>query len=721
MTTLTSDQLAALARSGATNREIEATLGREMTEAERTVVDRARVVGRLNKTQKRARTAAERMAAMEERRASVKRRPPKDPARRAQLEADPAAWLRHYLAQAYIRPFEKPHLAIIDGALRASDTAGRFAIVAERGIGKSTLLWGLILFLKLSGRQNFPVCLPWSSAPLKRAFTFWKTALCFNRRLDADYPEFTAPFAHSRGVAQRMASQTWSDTGASCGARLQIGDGMIVFPDNRGVIGGSTINGNPKGLNYPQEDGTVLRPTLALIDDVQDRKVAKSPDLVADTIVKIDGDLGGLGEAGVDFPMLISGNCTRPRDVMAHYLAEEGWQSVLVSCVEKWPDGWEDAGSDCRRLWEEWRGLFLNDEREALAFYLDAGHRGDMTAGMVLSAPGSYQVTKTTPDAYYGAMRSYYKMGHDAFYAEKQQQPIDEGVTDRPYDLTPELICSRVDPARKAFDLPAWVEDVVFSTDLNPSYAFSSAAVGFGRDQTAAVLWYGVYDDAPLPIMGNEPGSEEKRKFFEALVRAGKELSEMPFPPKMWALDCSGSYFDVVIRFCGESLKLCGIQGTPFRGVGWKPYNPFGKGIIGTPREMCHMRGDEADGRRRRWVAWHTDYWGEVAQKAWLGSVGAPGSLSLFAGKHDSLAQQVCNQPLIRTGTGLSGKQEWIWGTRPGVPHDFHDVLAQAYAAAAWGGIGTGGAVVRPARPARIVRDRPPSRVCDFPIDERSL
>ena len=107
----------------------------------------------------------------------------KHPELRAELEADPPRWLKHYLAEAYPRPFDKPHLAIIDGAIHASDTAGRFAVVAERGIGKSTELWGLILYLKLSGRQSFPVCLPWSAKPLKKAMSFWKSALCFNRRL----------------------------------------------------------------------------------------------------------------------------------------------------------------------------------------------------------------------------------------------------------------------------------------------------------------------------------------------------------------------------------------------------------------------------------------------------------------------------------------------------------------------------------------------------------
>ena len=49
MPDMTEKQLHALAVSGATNREIAAALGRPMTTLERTLVDRARVVGRLKR------------------------------------------------------------------------------------------------------------------------------------------------------------------------------------------------------------------------------------------------------------------------------------------------------------------------------------------------------------------------------------------------------------------------------------------------------------------------------------------------------------------------------------------------------------------------------------------------------------------------------------------------------------------------------------------------
>jgi len=320
------DKLAALASTGATNREIEAALGRRMTAPEREAVDRARLARRVRRATRGPTTASERMHARTARHSLVEWRECENPARRKRLEADRPAWLRHYFPAVFSRPFESPHLTIIEGSTEAITTGGRFAVAAERGIGKSVIEWGLALTDVFTNASEFPAYVPWQASAVKRAFRFWKTALCFNPLLLADYPEFCAPFALSRGVAQRLAGTVWQggpNDGKPTGAALAVTDGMIILPDSRGAIGSATINGNPRGLNHPTADGRVMRPTSAILDDVQDRDVAKSERMVQDTIAIIDGDVAGMGEAGKKLPMLMTGNCIATGDVMAHYLAAD--------------------------------------------------------------------------------------------------------------------------------------------------------------------------------------------------------------------------------------------------------------------------------------------------------------------------------------------------------------------------------------------------------------
>lgn len=619
--------------------------------------------------------------------ATINRKKCADKKRRERLEASPEDWLRWYLAGTYSRPFETPHVEIIRGTVAASETGGRFCVAAERGIGKSAILWGMILFLKLTGKRKFPVCVPWADKALKRAFRFWKNALCFNERLLADYPEFCQPFAHAKGVAQRVPNVRWEDTGNLTGAQLTVGEGLIVLPDGLGCLGGSTINGNIRGMNHPQEDGTLLRPDIVLLDDVQDRKVATSPVQVLDTIAIIDGDVAGCGDAGRDLPMLMACNCICKGDVAGHYLGHAEWTALRVPCIQSWPEGWNDKDSTARAAWDEWHAV-VEDGGDDLVFYQK--HRETMTRGMVLSAPAAFAGSDKCPDAFYGVIRMYFRMGRSAFMAERQQYPIDDVQALGPYTLTPEVIQSKAVSGRKVHERQEWMTRIVASTDCNPSRALSSALVGMGEDQTAAVIWYGLH---PTAIGDDVPAAVFNRLLFDQLAAHGKALAALPVRPEVWAIDAGGKQFDAVVRFCEMSAQLCGIQAHAFTGRGSKNYRPSGKTAVGPTREQCHGCLDRKDGRVIRWTAWNADYWKEVAQRAWLGAVGSPGSLSLYEGNHGEFAAQVCGDKLMGKGE-IGGQMIWNWHRVPG-RNDFGDAVAQAYAAAAFNGIGTGGRVER--------------------------
>jgi hypothetical protein len=479
----------------------------------------------------------------------------------------------------------------------------------------------------------------------------------------------------------------WRDTDDLAGAQLTVGEGMIVLPDQRGVLGGSTINGNPRGLNHPQADGTVLRPDIVMLDDVQDRGTAKSLVQVSDTIAVIDGDVAGCGEVGRDMPMLMACNCIGMGDVSEHYLNAAEWIALKVPCIEKWPDGWDGKKSVARALWDDLQEKLMAG-RGAITFYKK--HKKDMTKGMVLSAPAAFKGAEKCPDAFYGVIRMYYRMGEDAFMAERQQSPVDPVAQAGPYTLTPTIIMSRT-TKRKQFEKPDWVTSVVASTDINPSYALSTVVLGFGQDQSACVLWYGLHK---LSIPGNTSAPELARQLFEQLTIHGKALAAMPVTPQFWGIDGGGAQFDAVGRFSEQSAMLTGIPSIAFTGRGAKNYRQYGKTMVKAQRrEQCHGCLDRKQGRVIRWVAWNADYWKEMAQRAWLGDIGAPGAVTLYNGKHAELANQICGDKLLGKGE-VGGQMLWNYTRVPG-RNDFGDAMAQCYAVVAFQGIGTGGSVVR--------------------------
>ena len=637
-----------------------------------------------------------------------------DPARRAALEADRPAWLRHYFPDVFSRPFERPHLAIIEGSTQAIQTGGRFAVAAERGIGKSVIEWGLALCDAFTGASPFPAYIPWQASAVKRAFRFWKMALCFNADLLADYPEICAPFAHSRGVSQRLQSTVWQGgphDGAPTGCALAVTDGMIIFPDSRGCIGSATINGNPRGLNHPTPDGSVLRPTSAVLDDVQDRDVAKSERMVQDTIAIIDGDIAGMGEAGKKLPMLMTGNCIAPGDVMAHYMTAQQWHSIRVPCVESWPDEWNDGNGPAARLWEEWHERYRT-QRPHKSYYRK--HKKTLTKGFNLSAPGVFAGNADVPDAFCGTMEAYFRMGRSAFFAEKQQTPLDP-ISEAVIRATPELVLSRaIGPARGV--APEGAIRIVAACDINPGVASRLGAritwtvCGVGMHQTAGVMAYGIHR---LTMPADPTPSQQVSVVYGGLNEIRRRVAT-EYKCDILGYDARGWYNKGVTR--GQALRygripLPGVTCAAIGMEGWtdEQYRPGNKTAI-RQFEGCHLSRDTVEQAMVEWLAWNADWHNLQQLKAWAATPGAPGSCTLYTGHHDGeFLQQVTTRAFMGMVQKYKG-QVYDWHRSIG-NDDYGDCLAMCRALAAYFGIGTTESKVkRQSAPAKVLISRPSQR-----------
>jgi len=644
-------------------------------------------------------STADRVHAAKSRHAAVPYRTCADPERRARLEENRAEWMRHYFGGVFYRPFESPHNAIIEGASEAIRTGERFAVAAERGIGKSVIEWSLVVLDVFTGASIFPAYVPWQASAVKRAFRFWRNALCFNPLLDADYPEFTAPFVHSKGVSQRLMATWWDggpNDGEPTGAQLAIVDGMIVLPDCRGCIGSATINGNPRGLNHPTSDGRVLRPTSAILDDVQDRDVAKSERMIHDTVSIIDGDVAGMGEAGTKMPMLMSGNCIEHDDVMAHYLEAENWNAIRIPCVLEWPKGWDDGEGKTAKLWEEWYSRYKSKSPHK-AFYRK--HKKALTNGFEMSAPGVFAEKPEFPDAYCAVIESYFRMGKEAFWAEKQQQPIDPAA-EASVKVSPEIVLSRaVGPPRGEAQEDAI--RILAACDINPGTMsrlgsrITWACAGFGMHQTENVIAYGIHK---LHMPKDPTPSQQVSIVYAGLNELRMKMAD-DYGAVMLGYDARGWYNKGVTR--GQSLRynridLPGCKCSAIGMEGWSSdqYRPTHKTAI-RQFESCHLSRDRVEQQTVEWLAWDTDWFNLQQLRAWLASPGAPGACTLYKGNHD---REFLQQVTTRSFMGMVNKYKgpvYDWFRKPGANDDYGDCLAMCRALAAYHGITTGGQQVQ--------------------------
>jgi len=712
MSDLTPQQLVLLAQTGATNREINTALGRQMTPEERAIVDKARVAWRLKRAadnERGPRNARERMRASNERDRLVPYRDPtpEEAARRAKLEANAAEWLAYYLPSRFPWPFGPVHQEIIDACLRAMSQGTSMTVAAPRGFGKTSLLWGMALFGVLTGRCRFAVVIGWKQTAGVELLGQWLDALSENDKLLAAYPCICDPFRDSTQSKRLQSLLRSIEPEERVGCDVRKVRGVIVLPDvvertteralPQAALAGASINGSIKGLNIGLLNGESLRPDIVMLDDPQDEITAFSEPLVNKVIRRIDYSVRSLSGPRRRLTVMAAVTCMSQGDVSERLLKRRGTESIRCGQIMSWPKGWEVETSRARALWQQWNEVRLEGLEQhdggaaARVFY--AEHKAEMTEGMTVSWGARYHEGDETragdPDALYSAMWDYYDLGHDAFMAERQNAPVKQGATI--YALTPELVDSRVDKDRAIMQLPPWSRVIIAATDVN-HYGLHTCVVAFGNDHTAAVLTYSRFDKITVPE--NCPTTEANRIIYEMLTAHGKEIDALPLPVNLWLID-GGYAHEVVQRYVQMRKTL--PQAVVARGYGFNQYRPYSKSTIGQPMEYCH---------RTRWplgtgIAWHSDYWHEVSQRAWLGSLGAPGSISLFAGHHREFAEQVTAQRLVEKVEGKTGAM-WRWVQVPG-RNDWGDALAMCYVGAAVHGLGTA-ATSLPQQPAHKIR-----------------
>ena len=662
-----------------------------MLAREQAEVDRTRAVSKLKKAQKRAaQTGTERKQKHAANKRAITRRQCADPKRRRRMEKDTAKWLMYYMRAAFPFPWSEGHRAIIHNSEHAAATGTGTTVAAPRGEGKTTVLRGVAINLVARGIVRFPVLAGWKHNDAAAAYKMWLRMLCDSPEFQADYPEITQPFEISTH-ATALKLLTWADTGKRIGAQVDTMLKQVVLPDSLGAVAARSVQGDVKGLNVTLADGTVLRPDLLLLDDAQNPKQAANPKTVEKTVDTIENELMGLAGPRKRLTTFCACTVEAESDVSEHFLSRPGWTSIRVSRITTWPGGgyggdWPLKPDDPQReLWDDWNRIRLGpDDGEIKAVRWYKKHKAALTKCMRVSWKHRFDDKRGEPDAKYSAMRDFYDKGADVFARAQQNLPLARGAN--LYELTPAVVQSRADQDRLPGVVPDWAQTVIATTDVNPSYALTSAVIAFGANQRAAVLWYGLYTGAPLPVHKEDTEAQTRQQIYKALAVHGRELAALPCMPNHWIIDGGGSPEGTVIDLAHNAPKICSLQASCAFGRGWRNYRPTARAkyrvIAG---EQAHRVVERRD---RQWIIFNADYWREVAQRAWTGEPGAPGSCSLPSGRHPDFADQLCRE-LLRGKDDIAGRTVWIWETHPG-PHDYGDCMTMAFAGAALAGIGTG-------------------------------
>jgi len=624
-----------------------------------------------------------------------------DPARKRACARSLALFATTYLPHVFTLPMSDGQRADFATMQRAIVDGGRYAFAAPRGDGKTSRVEAAILWAAMYGHRHCIIVVGADLGAAQEIVDSVKLELRTNEKLRQDFPVPCWAATLSEDVALKAKGWTWQ--GQSLFMRW--GRGGLVLPVLDGADGSGCVivprglTGRLRGMRL-KVGKRAVRPDLYAIDDPQTDESATSPAQVETRERLILGAIMGSGGPATSIAAILPCTIIRHNDLAARMLDRKrhpDWQGAIRSLVTTWP-----TTQDTR--WKEYHAMRRESPNEANVFYHE--HREEMDAGAEMDWPERF-VRGREESALQHAENLRCDLGEEVFEAEYQNAPREKAPSI--YELTAELVLSKIHPGRKAGEIPAEGRLLVCGTDVN-HYGLHSIITAFANDQTAWIIRYGRHDNNGAGIVPKLcPESTAKKLIFEALVRHGQDLAELEMTrndqrvrPGLWLID-AGYFGDVVRRYIEGPGRAIGVPVMAARGFNFEKYRPDRKSRIGAPRENCHLTESAVVGR---FIAFMTDGWREVSQRAWLGSPNAPGSLSLFEGRHRDLAEQVTREKLVEKLRGEYGFT-WRWATAPGW-HDYGDALTMCYVAAGWGGIGTTGNVGKTAPVKRYIERRRP-------------
>lgn len=559
---------------------------------------------------------------------------------------------------------------------------GQLAVEASRGIGKTTWTIIAIIWAIVYGHRRFLVCISASSSLAKNVRRAVFAQLSSSDALLADFPAVPTALRKMNGAIQKGLALTY--LGRNVG--FESGEVALVLPDLRdetnrrldhacgAILACRGVGGSVRGLNVRGE-----RPDFVLFDDPQTQKDALSASAIQRVDSYIHADALNLAANTATMAAFMTITPQRPDDLaqrIADRALHPNWSITNLPFLVAIPDGFDEAADDFAAAYAVDAANDDFTRAASRAWYADNRARFD---GALAADPRAFDPA-TEADAVHHALNRIAAVGRDAFYAEYQMLPVREEVA---FELTADMIVRRVRHGVPALALPDGTVLVVVATDINPSYAITTAAVAFDVMRTAQVV---AYARSPVRILDRLNDTEFGSRLFDALAAHAQRIASWGLKVDRWGIDAGGRQFDTVTRYARTQPGVVCARATPMLGRAGQNWNPFVRSRI---REARNDTVACRDSQGRAWIAFNADVYKESAQKAWGSEPGAPGGLSLFDGglNHFAFASQVANETLVSKvpRPGFEGRSIYKWKTKE--PHDYGDCLAMCYALAGAEGV----------------------------------
>jgi len=561
------------------------------------------------------------------------------------------------------------------------DSSVPYHIRVARGHGKTSYAKLGCAWAAATGKRHFIIAVGSNTANANNIvsdlFTFFQESPKFAH----DFPEIALPLASLNGVHQRAHSQTYRGKPT----KITMGVGGLTLPTIEGAASSGCIiqsvgfatsaRGKVKGKR---------RPDLLILDDLQSDDMAGNAERVVAAAEHIKKTFLGLAGHKKKIAAVMTSTPIEPDDLSEVFARDPSWKTTTHKMVLSWPKAWktEDEAKD---LWGQYRDILRreitkgNKKPHVVANKFYREHFDAMNDGAVVLNPRNFD-SSTELSGIQHAMNILIRDGQDVFDSEYQMCPRRHAFA---FDISANLIVRRV---RRGVAKGTLIDNAVFTavaTDINPSYALTTAWASFDVQRSCLVGGYGI---TRMHVDDSANDTEFHQQVFDALARTAEQIRAYGVKFNAWGIDAGGKQFQPVTRFASMCEAQYGVKAVAMTGRAGRNWNPNVRSKIRAAINSTVICRDERTGFK--WMAWNADEYKESAQRAWFAEPGSPGGCSLFDGdaNHTDFATQIANERLVDKkplpgGLGFA----YAWKTKE--PHDYGDCMAMLYALAGADGL----------------------------------
>lgn len=614
-----------------------------------------------------------------------------NPDRREACLADPKLFLTTYFPERYKLKFNAAHEFMIEEIVSRAKHGGRQAIAAPRGIGKSELVKGLIVYVVLAELVRFPLAVAATTTLAGRIYADFRRKIENNDLLKEDFPEVCDPVRALEGAPQRASRQhvdgiatniVW--TSEYCCLPHVVGS-----PYGGVKMAYYGLDSAFRGVNIDAD-----RPDFILIDDPETRESARSEMQSEDREQIIDRDIAGL--AGQEQNIAIVALTTvQNRKSLSYRLTtpelKQSFNGRKFGMVQKWPADTE--------LWERYIEIRQNAQirgdqygTEAVDFYLE--HQDRMDAGVEMLSDHFVPIEVEGRQMVHSAIQQAYNRiadtSRDSYFTEYQNDPPEDQGPEG-LGLTPEIVASRLSGLEQR-QLPANTTTLTAAIDLG-KYKCHWVVCAWWKGAGGCVVDYGIAEVANTTSSMDDASSEPH--VYRTLLDWREQLLATEYVDatgQMRKLDCvfvdSGAYTNSAYEFA----RQVGAPFFPVKGVA--KYREKRKASE-TVKPGDHMDASYQSAERLWLFNLSVDYWKNWVHERFLTptfdeqNMLRRGSLSLFAlpGRqvHKTFARHICAEELVSEFEEGKGSKTY-WHQHEKNNH-FLDAVTYAAAAGRYAGV----------------------------------